>query len=72
MIQYKNNIGEWEEEKSYSGWRTVTITKLPYMGTGTKWKYYLISSTILKSLNIIRATRDQKFNCKILKLEGLE
>jgi len=71
MIQFKNSRGIWEETY-YSDWGNVTFTKLPYMGAGTKWKYYLISSTILKSLNIIRATRGHKFKCKILKLEGLE
>ena len=69
MIEYMEK-GKWIRTE-VTDWSSLTITKLPYMGQGTKWKYYIVSSTILKSCNIIRSDINC-FNSKGLKLKELE
>jgi len=72
-IEYMKN-GKWETLKNKKGLNNLSWNKIPYMGNGTKWKYFIVSSIILGSVNIFRvSTKDYKrMKYNVLKIKNLE
>jgi len=66
--------GKWETLKNKKGLNNLSWNKIPYMGNGTKWKYFIVSSIILGSVNIFRvSTKDYKrMKYNVLKIKNLE
>jgi hypothetical protein len=74
MIESLSNVGVWEKVGGGFDYQSPVIEfrKIPYMGKGTKWNYFLVFSTILKSANIIRATKNERIKFCGLRLKELE
>ena len=72
-MEYMLN-GKWEILKYKEGIENLTFNKVPYMGQGTKWKYFIVSSIVLGSCTVFRISKgDWKgLKYKILTIKSLE